>query len=518
MQSAGFRHLSTLHSTGWETGKICEILGDNLKTSRSRHSTALLAVLGVLVMGITGADAQQGVDVRTDEARQLSTDFDRLTDVTERANRLLKTDDGGDITYGDILANPDDIVLNFRWAKAQLGRGDVRGASATLERILVLDPNLAPVRLYYAIVLYRLDSLDEARAQFDRLRGMNVSPEVASDIDRYISAIERRRKRLRQAVTLTLGSQIDSNRNAAASDKEQLVTGTLTQITSSSDKPTNDIAYIGALRYDLSYDLGYQEGHEIFASMTGYASDQVQLDSLDLGSFSVDAGARIRGGYWVLTPSVNQTAQSLSKEKYLTSRTGRLRLDWNPRPFFNLNGDISYSDERYQNTSESSALRLHSGQRYGARLGGNYTWTPNNRTTVNLFAGEKDAARTYYSYDSLSGELIHAYLFGGGSYISGSIRHGIDRYRDPDFLVTGNSPQHRVDRSTRTRLTYGAPLSQLLPSDLFGDSKAADQVYSFLAPINWSITGEYLNTKSNIPNYEYHNARAQFYLTRRWEF
>jgi hypothetical protein len=118
----------------------------------------------------------------------------------------------------------------------------------------------------------------------------------------------------------------------------------------------------------------------------------------------------------------------------------------------------------------------------------------------------------------LSGELIHAYLFGGGSYISGSIRYGMDQYRDPDFLTTGNSPQHRTDRSTRTRLTYGAPLSTILPTDLFGDSETANQILGFLAPINWSVTGEYLNTKSNIPNYEYHNARAQVFLTRRWEF
>ncbi|WP_033069170.1 tetratricopeptide repeat protein [Thalassospira australica] len=489
-----------------------------MNTGKWWQRTAFSVVLAALVMGQPGAKAQQSIDVRTDEARQFSEDFERLTDVTARANLLLETDDGGDITYADILASPDDIVLNFRWAKAQLSRGEVRGASATLERILVLDPELAPVRLYYAIVLYRLDSLDEARAQFERLRQMNVSPEVAADIDKYLGAISQRRKRLRQSITATLGSQVDSNRNAATNDKVQLLTGTPTAVTASESKPQNDIAFIGALRYDVSYDLGYQEGHEVFASVTGYTSDQVQLDSLDLGSFSTDIGTRIRGGYWTLTPTFNQTVQSLSKQKYLTSRSGRLRLDWNPRPFFNLNGSVSYADERYQNTSESTALRLHSGQRYGARVGGNYSWTPNHRTTVNISAGKKEAARNYYSYDSLSGELIHAYLFGGGSYISGSIRHGIDRYRDPDFLVTGNSPQHRMDRATRTRLTYGGPLSHIVPSNLFGDSNTANQIYDLLAPINWSITGEYLNTKSNIPNYEYHNARAQFYLTRRWEF
>jgi tetratricopeptide (TPR) repeat protein len=490
-----------------------------LTTGRWQYVTALIAAgITSLAIGTTAVKAQQSIDVRTDEARQFSEDFERLTDVTARANFLLRTDDGGDITYADILANPDDIVLNFRWAKAQLARGDVRGASATLERILVLDPDLAPVRLYYAIVLYRLDSLDEARSQFDRLLQMDISPEVEANIRQYVSAIEQRRKRLSQSLTLTLGSQIDSNRNAAPNDKVQLLTGTPTTITSSEDKPNNDIAYIGALRYDVSYDLGYQEGHEVFASLTGYGSDQVQLDALDLGSFSAEIGSRIRGGYWMLTPTLSQTVQSLSREKYLTARTGRLRLDWNVRPFFNLNGDVSYSDERYQNTSESSALRLHSGQRYGARIGANYNWSPNNRTTVNLTGGMKEAARNYYSYNSLSGELIHAYLFGGGSYISGGIRYGKDQYRDPDFLTTGNSPQHRTDRTTRTRLTYGAPLSTILPTDLFGDSGTANQILGFLAPISWSVTGEYLDTKSNIPNYEYHNARAQVFLTRRWEF
>ena len=111
-------------------------------------------------------------------------------------------------------------------------------------------------------------------SQFDRLLQMNISPEVEANIQQYVSAIERRRKRLSQSVTLTLGSQIDSNRNSAPNDKIQLLTGTPTAITSSADKPNNDIAYIGALRYDVSYDLGYQEGHEIFASVTGYGSDQ----------------------------------------------------------------------------------------------------------------------------------------------------------------------------------------------------------------------------------------------------
>ena len=63
-----------------------------------RHNKAATALLAALVMGAPSAFAQQSVDVRTDEARQFSEDFDRLTDVTARANFLLRTDDGGDIS------------------------------------------------------------------------------------------------------------------------------------------------------------------------------------------------------------------------------------------------------------------------------------------------------------------------------------------------------------------------------------------------------------------------------------
>ena len=66
------------------------------------------------------------------------------------------------ISYADVLKDPDNVDLNFRYAKAQLERGDVRGAAGTLERILLVTPDLPSVRMVYAIVLFRLDSMDEA--------------------------------------------------------------------------------------------------------------------------------------------------------------------------------------------------------------------------------------------------------------------------------------------------------------------------------------------------------------------
>ena len=78
------------------------------------------------------------------------------------------------VTYEQVLADPDNVELNFRYARAQVARGDLRGASATLERILMTDPSLAQARLFHAIVLLRLDSLQDASRELTLIRGLEI--------------------------------------------------------------------------------------------------------------------------------------------------------------------------------------------------------------------------------------------------------------------------------------------------------------------------------------------------------
>src|SRR5258708_394205 len=66
------------------------------------------------------------------------------------------------VSYADILRDPDNVDLNYRYALGLIGKGNLRGASATLERITLIDPSLAKVHLLYGVVLFRLDNLNDA--------------------------------------------------------------------------------------------------------------------------------------------------------------------------------------------------------------------------------------------------------------------------------------------------------------------------------------------------------------------
>ena len=102
---------------------------------------------------------------------------------------------GEDVSYADVLADPDDIAISYQWARRQVREGQLRGAAATLERILLLRPDLASVRLLYAVVLYRLDSLAEADRQLEILADGPLTVAERAEVARYQRTLRRASRR-----------------------------------------------------------------------------------------------------------------------------------------------------------------------------------------------------------------------------------------------------------------------------------------------------------------------------------
>lgn len=480
-----------------------------------------LLTVSVFSLLPAAALAQNAAEMSGERAAGLLENFSAINDAAERSSLLLQTDDGAGVTFADVLRNPDDIPLNFRWAKAQVARGDVRGAVATLERILAIDPALVPVRLYYAIVLYRLDSLDEAKAQFEQLQSMGLDGAVGRQVEAFLNEIQKRRQTVHQSLTLTFGTHIDTNRNFSPRGEERLVAGRRMGMTNTDDLQKRDIGWLGLMRYEIDYDLGHQEGHALFGSVTGFTDDQVNLDSLDIMSLGLEGGMHWRYSNKItLSPSLLHTTQSLSREKFLTSRGARLRVDYALAPDVALWARAGYFDERYHAVTESAALSLRSGQRTDMQLGAQYTWTPQHRTALVLDGARKEAEVNYYSYRSYNAEATHTYLMDAGRYLQGAVSYGLSGYFEHDQALTpATAPLRRQDKPLKLRATFGAPISELLPRDWLVERGMQELFYdTVLAGITWSVSGEVLFQESSLPNYAYTNKRAQFLLNRRWEW
>ena len=61
-----------------------------------------------------------------------------------------------------VFENPTDLEINFKLLEEQTRVGDLRGAAATLDRILLLDPDSKLARVLLAEVQFNLGNLATA--------------------------------------------------------------------------------------------------------------------------------------------------------------------------------------------------------------------------------------------------------------------------------------------------------------------------------------------------------------------
>ena len=97
------------------------------------------------------------------------------------------------VTYGlEVLAHPDDPDINYRWARTQIANGDLKGASATLERMLAdqAEPAVDPVSVWRGPVSSGQLSPRPPNSFICSIRSA-MEPRILAEIDGYIRASRR---------------------------------------------------------------------------------------------------------------------------------------------------------------------------------------------------------------------------------------------------------------------------------------------------------------------------------------
>jgi len=268
--------------------------GDRQRGRRGAcRSAALAALIAAALMSSAGL-AQTGIQAQAPTTQEIERpERDVRTGIRAgeagREARELPVIEGGAVTFDEVMRDPDNIDLNYRYAQTQIALGDVRGAAATLERILLIEPDLPRVRLLYAVVLFRLDNLDDAERELLAVRELDMPASLRTEIDLYLDEIGKRRQRTRIRALASVGAQYDTNRNSGPSSGRLFFVGSEIPATGTA-RHRGDASFNAIGRVDLSHDLGYQQRHKLVGSATYYDSDQVRQDSLDLRALTGEGG------------------------------------------------------------------------------------------------------------------------------------------------------------------------------------------------------------------------------------
>lgn len=477
----------------------------------ARFSGATLAFL-LLAASPAALQAQTQLDTEAVDTDPAGTVEEAVTGLNalERARTALSEAPERDVTYAEVLADPDNIALNFAYAKSQVRQGRLKSAAATLERLLILEPNLHEVRLFYALVLIRLDSLDSAKRELQRLEKLEMEASLRAELEGLLAQIQDEQSRWNVSLLTGLGANYDWNVNAVPKDRVRLAAGIPTTLDDADDR-ISDFSFTGFARWDVAYDLGMQARHELVGSLMYYLDDQVIHDPIDIGSLIADIGVRLRYPDLTITPRIATTALWLSREQYFSSYTVSIDAEYALPPDQTLFGGISYARERFYEITETTSGPDQNGPRIDFTLGLETDFDQQNRLTVQYDAGYKrgvplDENQLYHSLT-----LTHLYLFEHGGFLNSSFELAQDREIRPDPADDpGNT---RKDVSGKLRLTYGAPIGTLVDLDWL-DPRLERGLENTVA----SFTAEAYRNNSTIRNYRYWNRRAEVLLTRKWTF
>ena len=409
-----------------------------------------------------------------------------------------------DVTYDQVLENPDDLMLSYRFALKQIEDGDLLGASATLDRLALLAPQEPNIRALRAIVLYRLGNLREAQDEFEQLLKLDIDPRLRGNIERYAQAIDRQSQATRLSLLLSLGYQFDSNR--AGGNEVDRVRTVVGDFELSNAAPTENDHSIQALaRLSVEHDLPGQERHMLFGNVTLYDGDQLDLDDFDTQSVGAQGGIRLEIGELFVTPNVAYNHLWLGHESYVDIFQAEARYDWRINDPINLFGAFAGADYDYHGTPEYPDADIQSGLDISARLGLDWYIGADHKLTFAYAHRRFDARADFESFDGDRLNLDHVWLVGSGIFLVTNASVEWDRYDALDPVFVGDD---REDVVYRARVTLGVPVATMIGEEQTG----------FLDGLLVSTYGEYYHQDSNHELYDFENVRGGMALSKRFQF
>ena len=74
------------------------------------------------------------------------------------------------ITYMEVLQNPNDLDLNLKYAQQQGELGNFKQTISTLERLNMIYPDNVEIKLYLLSVLLQIDSPEKAKTIIEEMK------------------------------------------------------------------------------------------------------------------------------------------------------------------------------------------------------------------------------------------------------------------------------------------------------------------------------------------------------------
>jgi hypothetical protein len=194
--------------------------------------------------------------------------------------------------FQQMLRDPSNLDVAFAYAHVSGRLGDYEAAVATLDRMLLFNPDLPRVQLELGALYLRMGSFELARTYLEKAATANPPPEVRARIDQYLAEIERNQSRYRLSGYFFSGIQYQTDANVAGSSLILSPIGPVLLGSQFTKQSSGSIFGSGSVLY--SYDLGTQNRDTFDITGAAYLNHYFNsfVNRLDLALLEVTAGPR----------------------------------------------------------------------------------------------------------------------------------------------------------------------------------------------------------------------------------
>jgi tetratricopeptide (TPR) repeat protein len=321
-----------------------------------------------------------------------------------------------DSAFQIMLQDPSDLDAAFRFAELAVQAGDLEGAVAALERMLIFNPNLPRVRLELGVLYFRLASYQAAKGY---LQGAMEAADAPADVRRrvaeYLAEIDKRLSPHRFNGSFQIGARYQTNANSANASGAVKLFGLDATLDADSAKRKDWNAYVvGDLRY--AYDLDTQAGDAIELGFRAYSAKQRRISSLDVASIDGDLGPKLSFDWLLdglnLRPYVAGGLVNLDDSQYLRSAGGGLAAELPIGERFAAEASAESRLRRFHPTDTRTTITDKNGLENVFSIGGRYALGPSDlvRGSFELTRDDDRSAAETNTQFKVGASYVHRFV------------------------------------------------------------------------------------------------------------
>ena len=317
--------------------------------------------------------------------------------------------------FEQVFDNPQSLELNFKLARMQLKNGNLKGAAASLERILVRFENESTAQLLLARINRQLKNFTEADRLYNQIINNPNAPQENIALARQELGLVENAEEDQSLWAFngfySVGWGKRNNARAASINNEVFYSGTIY-----TSAVSDEAEYFRQGILGLNLSRGFENSNDRListVSLNDRSYDSSYKDGRNQSyNFSLGYDKEMFNGFTRF--SVNGGEMHLAKQNFL-GFTG-IRIDHRrvllPNLLLNVGVGGTKLDFRYYDGIPDNNLK--SGWNHTANIGLTKTWK-RFRGNINYTAGRMSAREDYFSYKSDRVDMSLTTDYGVGS-------------------------------------------------------------------------------------------------------